>query len=296
MLFYVLLIAPVMEYVKARDEGEHQGFSRLRTGRALGSRARPDLVPRGAAGLLPRLRTDAALRPPRAAVSREPLRARQVAAVGVAIALLSFVTHLVFSIGEEHFHIQFALFPQYAILFGLGCAAGRRGWLETLTPQLRRQCGIVGLVAILALPVLLLGRRLHRERCQQDLYAGGWHWQAAGTSLVEASPRGHAAALPYRLVSSSTGPARGRCCEGCPNAAYGAFIIHPPVIVGLALALHRLQSQRSSKFILVLIGGVIGSFGNTALLLRIAASAGSWARGRDHDASAPGRRGLAGGV
>ena len=40
---------------------------------------------------------------------------------GLAIAVLSFATHLVFQYGEEHFHIQFALFPQYAILFALGC-------------------------------------------------------------------------------------------------------------------------------------------------------------------------------
>ncbi len=69
-------------------------------------------------------------------VSRAPLGGRQVAAVAVAIAVLSFATHLAFRVGDEQFHVQLALFPQYAILFALGCAAGRRGWLETLTPRL----------------------------------------------------------------------------------------------------------------------------------------------------------------
>src|SRR5215210_4146180 len=47
VLFYVMVIAPVMEYVKYRDEGGAQGF--VSYGRAaLRSRPRSDLVPRGA--------------------------------------------------------------------------------------------------------------------------------------------------------------------------------------------------------------------------------------------------------
>lgn len=53
-------------------------------------------------------------------------------------------------------------------------------------------------------------------------------------------------------------------------AAYGAFIIHPPVIVGLALALQSTPIPAELKFMLVLSGGVVGSFGITSLVLRIA--------------------------
>jgi hypothetical protein len=52
-------------------------------------------------------------------------------------------------------------------------------------------------------------------------------------------------------------------------AAYGAFIIHPPVIVGLALALHQTTIPAELKFVLVLAGGVVGSFGITSLARRI---------------------------
>jgi len=43
--------------------------------------------------------------------SGDGLRRRQVAAVGLAIAVLSFATRLAVPYGEEHLHIQFALFP-----------------------------------------------------------------------------------------------------------------------------------------------------------------------------------------
>jgi 2-polyprenyl-6-methoxyphenol hydroxylase-like FAD-dependent oxidoreductase len=49
------------------------------------------------------------------------------------------------------------------------------------------------------------------------------------------------------------------------------FIIHPPVIVGLALALQATPIPAELKFMLVLTGGVVGSFGITSLVLRIAA-------------------------
>jgi glucans biosynthesis protein C len=268
VVFYVLLIAPVMEYVKAREEGEEQGFLSFAWGQL------SDPAP-GPTWFLEALLVFSfvyalvrAARPAREPVSSEPLRGRLVAAVGVAIGVSSFVTHLVVPIGEEHFHIQFALFPQYAILFGLGCAAGRRGWLETLTPELRRRCGVVGLAGVLALPVLLLAGGFTESDAKQDLYAGGWHWQAAGTSLVEATL---AATLPLFLIGwfREHWTRQGPLLRGMATAAYGAFIIHPPVIVGLALALHQTPIQPELKFILVLGGGVVGSFGITSLVLRI---------------------------
>jgi glucan biosynthesis protein C len=231
------------------------------------SGARSDLVSRGAAGLPLGYALVRALRPARGSVSREPLRGRQVVAVALAIAPLSFATRLVVPIGEEHLHIQFALFPQYVILFVLGCAAGRRGWLETLTPRLRRGCGIAGLLGVLALPVLLLAGGFTDGEAQRELYAGGWHWQAAATAVVEAVL---AASLPLFLIGWFRERWGGRrpLLRRMSTAAYGAFVIHPPVIVGLALALHGVALAAELKFVLVFAGGVAGSFGMTWLALR----------------------------
>jgi glucan biosynthesis protein C len=84
------------------------------------------------------------------------LRGVEVAAIALLIAVAAFAVHLVFPVGSEQFHLQLAMFPQYVILFSLGAAAGRRGWLETLTPRLQRRCGLAGGIAALALPAVLL--------------------------------------------------------------------------------------------------------------------------------------------
>jgi glucans biosynthesis protein C len=268
VVFYIVAIAPVMEYVKYRDEGGAQGFLAYARDQLSDPAPGPTwfleaLLVFSLAYALVRW-----VRPARGPASAQPLRGRQVAAVAAAIALLSFAMRLAVPYGEEHVHIQFALFPQYAILFGLGCLAGRHGWLETLTPALRRQCGLAGLIALVALVLLLVAGGFTESDAKRDLYAGGWHWQAAGASLVEGSL---AATLPVFLIGwfrahwNRQGPLLRRMAA----AAYGAFIIHPPVIVGLALALHRVAVPAELKFALVLAGGVAGSFGITAVLMRI---------------------------
>jgi glucan biosynthesis protein C len=280
VVFYVLVVAPPMEYAKYRDEGGLGGFFPYARDQLTDPAPGPTwflealLAFSLAYGLVRRLR------PARGEPSRDPLRGNQVAGVAVAIAVLSFATRLVVPYGEEHLHIQFALFPQYAILFALGCAAGRRGWLETLTPELRRRCGIAGLAAVVALAALLLLGGFTDGEAERDLYAGGWHWQAAGTSLVEGTL---AATLPLFLIGWFRVHCnrQGRLLRRMAPRAYGAFVVHPPLVVGLALILHRVALPAQAKVALVLVGAVAGSFAITALAMRISVLARRSGRRRE---------------
>jgi glucans biosynthesis protein C len=272
IVFYVLVIAPPMEYVKYRDEGGHGGFLAYARDRLTDPAPGPTWFLEALLAFSLAYGLVRWLRPARVEPSRDPLRGRQVAGIAVAIAVLSFATHLVVPYGEEHLHIQFALFPQYAILFGLGCAAGRRGWLETLTPELRRRCGIAAMAAVVGLAALLLVGGFTEGAAERDLYAGGWHWQAAGTSLVEGAL---AATLPLFLIGwfRAHGSRQGPLLRRMAPSAYGAFVIHPPVVVGLALALHRVALPAEAKFVLVGVGAVAGSFAITGLAMRIPGNA-----------------------
>jgi glucans biosynthesis protein C len=103
--------------------------------------------------------------------SREPLQGRQVAAAAGAIAVTSWAVRLAFPLDSEQFHLQLAAFPQYVILFSLGAAAGRPGWLETLTPSLQRRCGIAGAITALALPAVLLAGGFFEGGDAEDRFA-----------------------------------------------------------------------------------------------------------------------------
>jgi glucan biosynthesis protein C len=269
LVAYTLLVSPVLEYVAYRENEQGTGafwpFVReqvwhLAPGPTWFLEAL--LVFSLAYALWRAIRRDAP--PP---VWRR-LRGTEVAGVALAIAVTAFAVHLAFPVGSEQFHLQLAMFPQYVILFSLGVAAGRRGWLETLTPALRRRCGLVGLLAALAFPAVLLAGGFFEGGAAEDRFAGGWHWQAAAGALLEGLLAtcislwavGHFRAHQERyfrpLIRSMAPP------------AYGAFIIHPPVLVGLALALQPLPVPAELKFLAVLAAGVAGSFGLTALARR----------------------------
>ena len=204
------------------------------------------------------------LRAPTRPPSQAPLRGRHVAGIVIAIAVSSFAAHLAFPIGSEQFHLQLGMFPQYLILFSLGAAAGRRRWLETLTPELRRRCGTAAAATALAMPAILLAGDFFAGGAAEDRFLGGWHWQAAAASLTEgvlATCVSLWAIAYFRDHHNQLRPLARRMSP----AAYGAFIFHPPVLVGLALAIEPAPVPAEVKFLCVLAGGVAGSFGLAAL-------------------------------
>ena|SRR5215211_2059421 len=205
---------------------------------------------------------------PTAPVARR-LRGRDVAAVALAIGAGAFAVHLAFPVGSEQLHLQLAMFPQYVILFSLGVAASRRGWLETLTPRLRRRCGQAGLAAALAFPAVLWAGGFFDGGAAEDRFAGGLHWQAAAGALLEgvlATCVSLWAVAHFRRYEERY--FRPLVRRMAPSA-YGAFVVHPPVLVGLAFALGTLTAPAELKFVLLLATGVAGSFSLTALGRRV---------------------------
>jgi Acyltransferase family len=267
---YTLLVSPALEYVSYREnDGGTEPFWPFVREQVWHLAPGPTwflealLVFSLGYALLRVLRSE-----PRAPVAR-PLPGRDVAAVALAIGAGAFVVHLAFPIGSEQFHLQLAMFPQYVILFSLGVAAGRRGWLETLTPRLQRRCGQAGLAAALAFPGLLLAGGFFEGGAAEDRFAGGLHWQAAAGALLEGVL---ATCVSLWAVAHFR---RNEERYFCPlvrrmaPSAYGAFVVHPPVLVGLAFALGALAAPAELKFVLLLATGVAASFSITALGRRV---------------------------
>src|SRR5215211_1142169 len=273
LIGYTLVVSPFLEYVDYRWNGDGEGplwpFVReqvwhLAPGPTWFLEAL--LVFSLGYALLRRVRRESN------APARKPLRGRHVAATAVAIAAVSFTVRFVFPLGSEQLHLQLSVFPQYLILFSLGAAAGRREWLETLTPTLRRHCAIAGAVAALALPVVLLAGGVFGGDGGGHRFEGGWHWQAAALALIEgvlATCVSLWAIQRFRRRHNNLRPLARRMAP----TAYGAFIVHPPVLVGLALAVQPLPVPAELKFIVVLGAGVAGSFALAGLASRAASIA-----------------------
>jgi glucan biosynthesis protein C len=290
LVVYTLLISPLLEYVDYRWNGGGtralqpfvsaqiwhfapgptwflEALLAFTLGNALLRQLRPQAEP-----------------PPRGA-----LRGRQVAAIALAIAVTSFATRFAFPVGSEQFHLQLAMFPQYVILFSLGVAAGRRGWLEVLGPDLRRRCALAGAIASLALPAILVAGGFFEGDAGQDRFTGGWHWQAAAGALIEgvlATCVSIYAVEHFRRRHNRLHPLARRMAP----AAYGAFVLHPPVLVGLALAVQPLPLPAELKFVAVLTAGVTGAFSLARLASRAGPIAGLIGTGPPQRRSLPSAR------
>jgi len=193
------------------------------------------------------------------------LRASDVVVVALAIAAGAFAAHLAFPVGSEQFHLQLAMFPQYVVLFSLGCAAGRRGWLEAIAPRLQRRLGIAGAGAALAFPVVLWAGGFFEGGAAEDRFAGGLHWQAAAGALLEGVI---ATCISLWAVGHFRRHERRYwrpLVRRMAPSAYGAFLVHPPILVALAVALGPVPLPAELKLPLLLAGGIAGSFGVTAL-------------------------------
>jgi glucan biosynthesis protein C len=269
VLAYTLLVSPALEYFDYREnEGGRSGFWSFFGDQIWHLGPGPTWFLEALLAFSVGYALLRTLRPPTRAPSRAPLRDRDVAGIVVAIAVSSFAGHLAFPIGSEQFHLQLGMFPQYLILFSLGAAAGRRGWLETLRPELQRRCGLAAAITALAMPAILVAGDFFEGGAAEDRFAGGWHWQAGAASLTEgvlATCVSLWAIGYFRHRHNRLRPLARRMAP----AAYGAFIVHPPVIVGLALAIQRVPVPAELKFVCVLAGGVAGSFWLAALAARV---------------------------
>lgn len=193
------------------------------------------------------------------------LRGRTVVALVVAIAVCSFAVRLALPLGTQQAYLQLAAFPQYVALFALGVAAGRRGWIETLDRTLLRRCAVAACVAAVAVPVALAAGGFFESEAGEERFMGGWHWQAAAAAASEGVLSVCASLWAvdlFRRRWNVLTPLTRRMAPG----AYGAFIVHPPVLVVLALALRPLPL--AVTFPLVLVGGIAVSFGLAALAAR----------------------------
>jgi glucans biosynthesis protein C len=269
VLAYTLLVSPALEYFDYREnEGGTGGFWSFFEDQIWHFGPGPTwflealLVFSLGYALLRALQ-----RSPRA-LSRSPLRGRHVAGVVLAIAVSSFAAHLALPIGSEQFHLQLGMFPQYLILFSLGAAAGRRGWLETLSPDLQRRCGLAAALAVLAMPAILLAGDFFAGGAAEDRFLGGWHWQAAAASLTEGVLATCVSLWAIGYFRRNHNQLRPLARRMAP-AAYGAFIVHPPVLVGLALAVQSAPVPAELKFVSVLAGGIAASFWLARMAARV---------------------------
>ncbi len=181
-----------------------------------------------------------------------------VAAAGIGV--IAFLVRLVVPVGMNVVWLQLGYFPAYVLLFIAGCRAARARLLESVTFAAARPWAIVSLVMLVVLPVVIV------TRGGRGSFHGGWTLNAAIYALWDPF-------IAWGIILTllwffrtylSTG---NRFTAALARRAFGAYIVHPPVLVGLSLLAREWTMPPLLKFSVVGSAACIGAFSVASVLL-----------------------------
>ena len=169
-----------------------------------------------------------------------------LSALGVgaaALAIRQFVPT-----GVNSWGLQLGFFSSYIVLFAVGLAAWRNDWLRHLDPRRARAWLCIAAVAWIGMPAaILIARKLNGVGGSN--FSGGLSWTAIFYAFWEPLVAwGLIAALLVLFREHVNAPSAR--WEWLGRRAYAVYIIHPPALVGVALALHGWPAPSLVKFAL----------------------------------------------
>jgi len=186
-----------------------------------------------------------------------------VSALGVG--LMAFVVRLVFPVGESLAGLQLGYFVSYVFLFAMGCMAARQQLLERVSRAQARWLMGLSLVSLPLLPMLLLLSR--QMDMPETAYAGGANVLALAYALWEPL-------VAWGIIASLLVMGRehlnqaSRAWTTLSENAYGAFVLHAPVLVLTSVAASSIAVPVLVKFALVAATATVLSF-SLSFVLRL---------------------------
>jgi surface polysaccharide O-acyltransferase-like enzyme len=174
-----------------------------------------------------------------------------IAAFALAIGVVTFVVRIwaVVGVYYEPWHLELAHAPQYIALFVVGTMAYRGNWLERFSETQARTWRWIALIFILLMPALVVAAgALSGQLDPQG--AGGFNWLSLTYSLWE----GFVCVSMVIVVLAwfrKRFNQQGRLAKVMSDNCFAVYILHPIIIVPLALALSGIALNLSLKFVII---------------------------------------------
>lgn len=166
------------------------------------------------------------------------------------IGLLQFFIRIWLPVGwsQPFTNFQFPFFLQYIFLFIVGIIAYQNNWLESITYRMGKQWFIFAQVMILiVLPVLLY---FGGKENGVDSFMGAGTWQSFAWAIWE-QVVGFALIIGLFGMFNRFFNKQGYLAKQISDSAYGVFIFHPPIIVGISAFFVTWNITPLLKFILL---------------------------------------------
>jgi hypothetical protein len=207
--------------------------------------------------------------------SRHPARGEGLGALGrddllkatAFIAVASFAVRLIwpFLSVDELLGLNLWEYPQMLALFWLGTLAEERRWLaDGLSADLRRLCGRAAALGVLLAVVIAVGITITDDPAP---FLGGLRLEATVIPVVEAI-----IAVGMSLWAVDWFRRRwnraGALVHNVGRASFGAYLVHAPITILLAVALREVDVPVEIKFLVVFALAIVASFGLARLFTR----------------------------
>lgn len=178
-----------------------------------------------------------------AAPSRQdaPPGNRTLLAAAAFTAAAAFGLRLAWPVGTEWHAFQLGYFASYVVLFVAGIDAAATGWLEHPNRAQVRVWRRVTWVALPVLPAVALSSL-------QGTTAGGWSVPALAYALWK--PLVAWGLILALLATFKEHFGQGPRWRTLSRRAYAIFVIHPPVVVGVTIAMRDVPAPALLKFML----------------------------------------------
>lgn len=187
-----------------------------------------------------------------------------LAAFGTGVA--AFLLRLVWPTGTTPLYLQLGYFASYVVLFAAGCLAADWPSLDEAPTAQRRLWIAIARVTFPLMPIAyVLGGHIAWLAGSQS---GGWNVQAAVYAFWEPFLAwGAIIGLLHFYTRRLETP--GPVWSSLSRRAYAIYIIHPPVLVALALAWRSIAAPAAVKFLVTGTATCLACYLLAGLLLRV---------------------------
>lgn len=191
---------------------------------------------------------------------------REVIITIILITAVAFFMRLFYPIGTDFYNLQFSFFSAYIFMFAAGILAYHSGVFEKITYEMGKRSLYIALgvgIPFWAL-IIIFGGAL--EDNMQML--GGWNWPAFFFALWESFfcvtfIIALVGLFKYKVNISNSFQ------KFLSDQAFGVFVFHAPVLVGITMLLKAWDAHPVIKFVVVAFIAVSASFFISWLVRRI---------------------------
>jgi len=174
-----------------------------------------------------------------------------IALYALFLGLATFVVRIWAPMGWwwEPLHQEPAHFPQYVGFFIVGVVAYRHSWFTQISAAQARRWRWAALALVPLFPALAVAAGVLSGEMDPAV-TGGLTWLSFAYSLWEGF-MGTAMVITVLVWCRDRFDRQGRLLQSMSAASYAVYVLHPLVIVPLALALNGIRLDLSLKFLVV---------------------------------------------